>query len=99
MGLVAGGEMKKKLWKPESLLFVEEMRKKMVLNSHGGGRGRWIKRGPWNCLASVARHCGSSPASMSLYLSKKREPTFWLAIRIANYLDIDLKQFKRLKWE
>lgn len=72
--------------KKESQEFLKEMRRRIV-KAKGCGPDR---PGPINCVTSVAKACGTSSASISLYLSGKREPTLWLAMRIARYLGISL---------
>lgn len=41
-------------------------------------------------LSEIARRCRMSPPALSLILRGKREPSFYVAIRLANYLKIDL---------
>lgn len=68
----------------EGKLFIAAMREKIVM-SRGGGKKL---SGPLS-IASVARACGVAPTNICLYLKGKREPTYWLAVRIAKYLAID----------
>lgn len=75
----------------EALVFIHEM-KKQVVKANQCGPGR--PGGP-KSVSGIARACGTAPPNVCLYLKEMREPTFWLVVRIANHLGIDLGMLQK----
>lgn len=82
-----------KLDQPESIVFLKEMRKRLHPPQRGGRGG---SEHEWNSLSATARACKVDPAVLSLYMAGKRQPMLWVAIRIANYLKMDLKEIQEM---
>lgn len=80
----------RKPWQPESVAFAKELRKRVMPAKI---LGHAVLGGPYS-LGGISRATGVNVELISLYRSGKRQPTLWAAVRLANYLGINLNGLK-----